>query len=184
MSRSTIWRALDEGRPGSLTVASLLAQPATTGLRQQSSRDLQVVPRGTRVVRQGRLVICCDEKTGMQALLWSSRPDATSKLTPLRGHARREQDYIRYGTRLFIASFGVPTGKVIGHQTGSPHQYGLCRSPWVMCQGSFLRSSGFDWVLDNLNTHWSLEVCRVVAKLYDVPFVQATWKQASNGEHF
>jgi DDE superfamily endonuclease len=27
--------------------------------------------------------------------------------------------------------------------------------------------------LDNLNTHWSLEVCRVIAKLCDVPFVPA-----------
>lgn len=28
-----------------------------------------------------------------------------------------------------------------------------------------------DWVLDNRNTHWSLEVCRLVAAWCDVPFV-------------
>src|SRR5204862_1408846 len=28
----------------------------------------------------------------------------------------------------------------------------------------------FDWVVDNLNTHWSLEVCEYIAALSDVPF--------------
>ena len=36
--------------------------------------------------------------------------------------------------------------------------------------GLFPQIKGFDWVLDNLNTHWSLEVCRVTAQLCDVPF--------------
>jgi putative transposase len=29
----------------------------------------------------------------------------------------------------------------------------------------------YDWVVDNLNTHWSLEVCRVVAQWCHVPCV-------------
>src|SRR4029453_8589777 len=29
----------------------------------------------------------------------------------------------------------------------------------------------YDWVVDNLNTHWSLEVCRLVAQGGHVPFV-------------
>jgi DDE superfamily endonuclease len=29
----------------------------------------------------------------------------------------------------------------------------------------------YDWVVDNLNTHWSLEVCRLVAAWCDLPFV-------------
>jgi hypothetical protein len=37
----------------------------------------------------------------------------------------------------------------------------------------FPKFKGFDWVLDNLNTHWSLEVCRVVAEMCKVPFVAA-----------
>ena len=36
----------------------------------------------------------------------------------------------------------------------------------------FADMDGFDWVLDNLNTHWSLDVCRLVAELCDVPFVE------------
>ena len=29
----------------------------------------------------------------------------------------------------------------------------------------------YDWVVDNLNTHWSLEVCRRVAQWCEVPYV-------------
>ena len=32
------------------------------------------------------------------------------------------------------------------------------------------RMSRYDWVLDNLNTHWSLDVCRLVAQWCKVPF--------------
>jgi putative transposase len=35
---------------------------------------------------------------------------------------------------------------------------------------SFPRMQRYDWILDNLNTHWSLEVCRLVARWSDVPF--------------
>ena len=28
----------------------------------------------------------------------------------------------------------------------------------------------YDWVMDNLNTHWSLDVCRLVARWCKVPF--------------
>jgi hypothetical protein len=29
----------------------------------------------------------------------------------------------------------------------------------------------YDWVVDNLNTHWSLDVCRLIAQVCKVPFV-------------
>lgn len=32
------------------------------------------------------------------------------------------------------------------------------------------RMTRYDWVMDNLNTHWSLEVCRLVAQWCRVPF--------------
>jgi transposase len=39
--------------------------------------------------------------------------------------------------------------------------------------GRFPEIEGCDWVVDNLNTHWSLDVCRVIAELSSVPFVEA-----------
>ena len=32
------------------------------------------------------------------------------------------------------------------------------------------RMKRYDWIMDNLNTHWSLEVCRLVARWCKVPF--------------
>ena len=32
----------------------------------------------------------------------------------------------------------------------------------------------YDWVVDNLNTHWSLAVCRLVAQWCEVPFIPQT----------
>ena len=32
----------------------------------------------------------------------------------------------------------------------------------------------YDWVLDNLNTHWSLDVCRLVAAWCELPFAPKT----------
>jgi len=118
--------------------------------------------------QQGRLVICSDEKTGMQAL---GRPHPTKLAEPGKP-ARREQDYIRYGTRAFIASFIVPTGEVIG-DLGPTRTSMDFAAHLGHVTGRFPEIKGFDWVLDNLNTHWSLEVCRVVAQLCDVPFVPA-----------
>ncbi len=34
--------------------------------------------------------------------------------------------------------------------------------------GQFPNMKGFDWIVDNLNTHWSLEVCQLVAELGDL----------------
>jgi hypothetical protein len=39
----------------------------------------------------------------------------------------------------------------------------------------------YDWVLDNLNTHWSLDVCRVVAEWCDIPFEPKNLKRGAAG---
>ena len=113
----------------------------------------------------GQLVICSDEKTGVQIL---QRKYPTQPARP--GHPeKREQDYIRYGTRALIASFVVPTGEVVWDlgltrtsQDFAAHLLHVARQVrgW----------QGVTWVLDNLNTHWSVEVCEVLAMLNDLPF--------------
>ena len=85
---------------------------------------------------------------------------------------RREQDYIRYGTRVLIASFIVPTGELIG-DLGPTRTSVDFATHLSHVAGRFTQIKGFDWVLDNLNTHWSLEACRVIAQLCDVPFEAA-----------
>ena len=167
MSRSTIWRTLDEAdlKPHR-SVYWLNSHDPDFDTKAQAICKLYVA--APVMYQQGRLVICSDEKTGMQAL---GRPHPTKPAEPGKP-ARREQDYIRYGTRAFIASFIVPTGEVIG-DLGPTRTSMDFAAHLSHVAGRFPEIAGFDWVLDNLNTHWSLEVCRVVAKLCDVPFVPA-----------
>jgi len=58
--------------------------------------------------QQGRLVICCDEKTGRQVL---ERKAPTKPAQPGR-RERREHEYIRHGTRVLINSLAVATGQM------------------------------------------------------------------------
>ena len=128
--------------------------------------------------QQGRLVICCDEKTGMQAL---GRPHPTQPAQPGKP-ARREQDYIRYGTRALIASLIVPTGEIIG-DLGPTQPLDFAAHLGHVAE-RFPEVKGFDWVLDNLNTHWSLAVCRIMAQLSDVPFVPSLFQTGQQRRAF
>jgi transposase len=117
--------------------------------------------------QQGRLVISSDEKTGMQIL---GRKYPTQLAQPGKPE-KREFEYIRYGTRALLTSFVVPTGTVVWN-------LGETRTSldWVAhlrhVQQNYPDLKGYDWIVDNLNTHWSLEVCRLVAEWCAVPLVE------------
>src|ERR1700694_5110310 len=57
------------------------------------------------------LVLCVDEKTGIQAL------DRTQPLLPLRAKKPRSwtNEYVRHGTQTLLAALEIATGKVIAH---------------------------------------------------------------------
>ena len=115
---------------------------------------------------QGRLLICTDEKTGMQIL---ERHHPTQWAQPGKPE-KREHEYIRHGARCLIASFVAPTGPVVGNL--GPTRTSVDFAAHLTHVHSQLPvQQHYDWVLDNLNTHWSLEVCALVAKWGDVPFV-------------
>jgi len=167
MSRSTIWRTLDEAdlKPHR-SVYWLNSHDPDFDAKAQAICQLYL--KAPRMYEQGRLLICCDEKTGMQAL---GRPHPTQPAQPGRP-AKREQDYIRYGTRALITSFVVATGEVIGDL--GPTRTSIDFAAHLShVAGRFPELPGCDWIVDNLNTHWSLEACRVIAGLSDVPFVEA-----------
>jgi hypothetical protein len=83
---------------------------------------------------------------------------------------KREHEYIRHGVRALIASFVVPTGHVVWNlgQTRTSHDFAAHLANVVHQLPDMPR---YDWVVDNLNTHWSLDVCRLVAQWCHVPFV-------------
>jgi DDE superfamily endonuclease len=167
MSRSTIWRLLDEAdlKPHR-SVYWLNSHDPDFDAKAHAICQLYV--KAPTMYQQGRLLICCDEKTGMQAL---GRPAPTQPAQPGKPE-RREQDYIRYGTRALITSFVVATGEVIG-DLGPTRTSVDFAAHLEHVAGRFPEIQGCDWVVDNLNTHWSLNVCRLIAELCSVPFVEA-----------
>jgi hypothetical protein len=115
--------------------------------------------------QQGRLLLCTDEKTGMQVL---GRPFPTQPAQPGKP-VKREFEYIRLGTQTMITTFVVATGEVVWDlgQTRTSLDF---RSHVLRVAKHFPDMKNFDWIVDNLNTHMSLELCEMVAYLCDLPF--------------
>ena len=117
MSRSSIWRLLEE--------ADLKPHRSVYWLNSHDP-DFEAKAHGIcalylnalRFFAQGRLVICSDEKTGMQIL---ERTYPTQPMAPGKPE-KREHEYIRHGTRALIASFVVPTGQVVWTSGPDAHQ--------------------------------------------------------------
>ena len=165
ISRSTVWRILDE--------ADLKPHKSVYWLNShdpdfdEKAREIcQLYVDAPKLYQQGRLVLCSDEKTGMQIL---ERKYPTRPVEPGKPE-RREHEYIRHGALALIGSFAVPTGEVVW-------DLGLTRTSddfaahMAKVAERFAKMERFDWILDNLNTHWSLPVCRLVAALSDIPFL-------------
>jgi hypothetical protein len=166
ISRTTIWRILEAAdlKPHK-SVYWLNSHDPDFDAKARNICHLYL--NALRQHEQGRLLISSDEKTGMQILgrKYPTKP-------PLPGYpAKREFEYIRYGTRSLLTSFIVPTGKVVW-------DLGMTRTSldWVAhlrhVQQTYPDFQGYDWIVDNLNTHWSLDVCRLVAEWCDVPLVE------------
>jgi hypothetical protein len=154
MSRSTIWRMLDD--------ADLKPPRSVYWLKSHDpdfdtkARDIcHLYVSAFRFYQEGRLVLCVDEKTGMQML---QRKYPTQGAQPGQPE-KREQEDIRHGVRAFLASCVVPTGQVLWNLGMTRTSEDLvAHLQTVVTQ--LPEMARYDWVLDNLNTHWSLDVCR------------------------
>jgi transposase len=111
------------------------------------------------LAEQGGRTVSIDEMTGIQAL------ERAAKSLPMRpGHVeRREFEYIRHGTKALIAAFDVATGQVRGtiSDTRTEEDFvGFMKDLFASA------SSATPWrvVCDNLNTHMSEGVTRLVAE--------------------
>jgi len=112
-----------------------------------------------RLYRRGELVVCVDEKTGMQALQ-RLRPGRPAR--PGRPELR-EFEYVRRGTRCLLASLVVPTGQVLGSVTERRATWDFVRHVRDVVE-AFPQVRKFHWVMDNLNTHWTFALCRYLAR--------------------
>ena len=112
---------------------------------------------------KGVHLICCDEKTGMQALERLYPPKAA-----IPGSVeRQEAHYARHGTQNLIANFEVATGRILA-PTLAP----------TRCEAAFAnhllqtltRDLDGEWIfiVDNLNTHQSESLVHLVTVLCDL----------------
>lgn len=164
MSRATIWRTLhDADLKPHRSVYWLNSHDPDFAARAQEICRLYV--QAPVLYQQGQLVICTDEKTGMQIL---QRKYPTRPARP-GSPEQREFEYLRHGTRALLASFVVPTGELLWDveltRTAADFAKHL-----LQVGARFADWERITWVVDNLNTHWSLQACEFLALMNDLPF--------------
>jgi DDE superfamily endonuclease len=109
---------------------------------------------------QGVQTVSIDEMTGIQAL-----ERAAPSLPMKPGHVeRREFEYIRHGTKALIAAFDVASGKIRG-TIGDTRTEADFVSFLANLFASAAPTAPWQVVCDNLNTHMSEGVTRLVADL-------------------
>jgi DDE superfamily endonuclease len=162
-SRASLWRLLEEAdRKPHRSVYWLNSHAPDCDAKAHDICQLYV--QALRFFQEGRRVLCADEKTGMQIL---HRAHPTHPVHPGKPE-KREYEYSRHGVRAWLASFVVPTGQLVWHlgQTRTSVD-GAAHVGHVVQQLPTMQR--YDWVVDNLKTHWSLEVCQLVAQGCGVP---------------
>jgi hypothetical protein len=190
MSRSTIQRILAQAdlKPHQ-SVYWLNSHDSDFDAKSQDICQLYV--NAPRYYEQGRLILSSDEKTGMQILgrKYPTQPAQPGILDPTgqtlrRGQpAKREFEYIRYGTRCLLTTFCVPTGKVVWDlgQTRTSQDW-AAHLRHVREQFPDMRQ--YDWVVDNLNTHWSLDVCRLIGEWCQLPLPETDLRTGAQRRAF
>ena len=164
ISRSSIWRILEDVdlKPHK---SEYWLNSHDEDFDAKAQPICQLYVGALEAYAQGRLVICCDEKSGMQVL----ERKAPTKPAQAGRRERREHEYIRHGTRVLINSLVVATGQIawtLGATRKAPDFVAHLKRAYQRLP----RMKRYDWVMDNLNTHWSLDVCRLVARWCGVPF--------------
>jgi len=107
----------------------------------------------------GIKTVSIDEMTGVQAL---ERTAPTIAMQPGRVE-RREYEYIRHGTQTLIAGFDVATGQVVGGigETRTEQDFSAFLQHLLRQKAA---QTSWHLVMDNLNTHCSEAVVRLIAK--------------------
>ena len=112
---------------------------------------------------QGVHLLCCDEKTGMQAL---ERAHPTRPAIPVSVE-RREQHYVRHGTQCLIANFEVATGQIVASTLSSTRSEEDFANHLLQTVASDLDGEWI-FIVDHLDTHKSESLVHLVADLCDL----------------
>lgn len=131
--------------------------------RQEASAVCSLYVQAPELHQRGVHLVCSDEKTGMQAL-----ERAHPTLPAIPGYVeRREQHYVRHGTQCLIANFEVATGQIVA-PTLSPTRSEADFANHVSQTVALDRDGEWIFIVDNLDTHKSESLVRLVADLCDL----------------
>lgn len=109
-------------------------------------------------------IVSTDEKTGVQAL---ERKHPTLPMVPGIPE-RREFEYIRHGTQTLIANLEVATGQIIAPSLG-PTRTEADFANHIAQTIETDPSAEWVFVVDQLNTHKSESLVRLIAYCCDIP---------------
>ncbi len=122
---------------------------------------------------ENALVLCVDEKPGIQAL------DRTQPLLPLRAKKPRSwtNEYVRHGTQTLIAALEIATGKVVAHIRNRRTSVNFLR--FMNDVGRAYPNRELHVVVDNLNIHKNAAARRWLGRHPQVQFhytpTHASW---------
>jgi transposase len=164
--RSTISRFLADCKLQPHRVKEWINRKPDPEFDQRAHRVKQLLVDSQKVPSAERAVISFDEKTGMQA----KERIAPSQSMTYGEPARIEFEYARHGTLVLFGMMLVATGEIFAHTR--PNRTNPVTAAVLRSLLQELLEAGYkkiDVVLDQLNTHWSQDLVREVARLCDLP---------------
>jgi DDE superfamily endonuclease len=121
----------------------------------------QVYRQAPELAKEGERTMSTDELTGVQAL---ERKQPGLPLAPGKVE-RREFEYIRHGTRAFILSRDVVTGKIVAPHAGPTRTEKDFLAHVQAVVATDPKVTRWHFVCDNLNIHQSEALVRWVAEI-------------------
>lgn len=134
--------------------------PPEDARRDAAVADVNALYRAApQLAERGERIVSTDELTGVQAL---ERKHPGLPLAPGKVE-RREFEYVRHGTRTFIVNRDVVTGQVVAPSCGPTRTEADFRDHIARTVASDPTAARWHFVVDNLNTHQSEALVRLVA---------------------
>jgi transposase len=138
-----------------------LTPPADPQKEETIGAICQVYRQAPELAKEGERTMSTDELTGVQAL---ERKHPGLPLAPGKVE-RREFEYLRHGTRAFIVSRDVVTGKIVAPYAGPTRTEADFLAHVQAVIATDLKAIRWHIVCDNLNIHQSESLVRWVAQL-------------------
>jgi transposase len=137
-----------------------LTPPADPQREETIGAICRVYREAPQAAKQGERTVSTDELTGVQAL---ERKHPGLPLAPAKVE-RREFEYIRHGTRTFILSRDVATGKIVAPSSGPTRTEEDFLAHVQAVVATDPEATRWHFVCDHLNTHQSEALVRWVAE--------------------